>query len=77
MNISNIKTNWKYSSSKPPVSCVLVSRGKRITYLNVTIPNLAKQNYENIQEWVIINGSQTAEEAAEFDTYVSDKVKPF
>lgn len=59
-------------SARPAVSCVVVSRGDRIPFLNITKRCFVSQDYDNITEWVFINGSQKKAEAAIFDTYVTD-----
>jgi hypothetical protein len=69
-----IRSPITYSAS-PTVSCVVVSRGDRIKFLNVTKRCMLAQDYSNIIEWVFINGSQNKTEAAKFDTYINDVLK--
>jgi glycosyltransferase involved in cell wall biosynthesis len=59
------------SKNNASVSCVMVSRGNRIPFLDITLPNFFGQTYENVLEWVIVNGSQSQEEADSLDAYLA------
>lgn len=69
------KTYIEYADV-PTVSCVMVSRGNRISVLEITKRCLKNQTYSNIIEYVFVNGSQTQEEADRFDAYVRDVLTP-
>ena len=64
-----------FYSDSPTVSCVVVSRGNRIKFLEITKRCMLAQDYNNIIEWVFVNGSQNKAEAATFDTYINDVLK--
>jgi hypothetical protein len=46
------------------VSIVTVTQGTRVPFFKIQVENLGKQTYEHILEWVIVDGSATAEESA-------------
>lgn len=48
----------------------MVSRGNRISILSKTLPCFLEQTYPKIVEWLIVNGSQTQEEADQFKAFV-------
>jgi hypothetical protein len=62
-------------SANPTVSCVVVSRGDRIKFLNITKKCMLSQDYKQIIEWVFVNGSQNKTEAAKFDEYIETVLK--
>lgn len=69
-----VKTPGNYSP-KPTVSCVVVSRGERTKYLDITLDCFKSQDYDNIKEWIFINGSQSREEAEQFERYFVKNIK--
>ena len=48
----------------PAVSIVTVTQGTRVPFLRIQAENVGRQTYENIKEWVIVDGSATPEESA-------------
>lgn len=58
----------------PTVSIITLSQHKRMGCLEILIDVIKDQTYENILEWVIVEGSETAEKAAENKKYIFDKV---
>ena len=69
-----VRSPISYPAS-PTVSCVIVSRGDRIKFLEITKRCMLAQDYKNIVEWVFVNGSQNKAESVKFDTYVNDVLK--
>ena len=51
------------SNSKPSVSLVTISQLKRFSCLQILEDLIKEQTYDNIIEWVIMEGSKTAEDA--------------
>ncbi len=69
------KTPGSYTSTTPSVSIVCVSRGDRIPFLSITKACMAKQTYKHICEYVFIDGSQSSEESARFQSYFTTVLK--
>lgn len=69
-----VKTTYTYTSETPTVTCLVVSRGNRTKFLDITKRIMLAQDYPNIIEWLFVNGSQTQEEATAFQEYVASNI---
>jgi glycosyltransferase involved in cell wall biosynthesis len=53
-------------------TCAMVTRGDRIKFLEITFEHcFMGQDYPNITEWLIVNGSQTQEEAKVLENFLA------
>ena len=53
----------------PTVSLLTVTRGNRTRHFDSLVACVTSQTYANITEWIVVNGSQSEEEALALDAY--------
>lgn len=71
-------TDQKESQSKlHTVSLLTISQGSRIKFLEIQKLNIRDQTYNNILEWVIVDGSKTRADSDVFVAYVKDTLVPY
>jgi len=64
------------TTTLPSVSIHTVSNGSRVNFLSLLIQMILNQDYTNIKEWIIADGSKLKEESEFLQKHISDVLTP-
>lgn len=75
-NKTKVVSTTTTSSSNPTVSIHTVSNGSRVNFLSLLVQMIINQDYTNIKEWVIADGSKISEESDFLQKHITDTLTP-